>query len=358
MNTTATTPRVLFVANPTAQSGRARPRIERAAAAMRSRGWDVAPCDTEADEGTVPKVAARLDDEGFDVVVYMGGDGTFREAAMGLLASSARVPLGMLPSGTANDQGKSFGVSSDEGALEDNLDVIARGFTVQLDAGEVRVLDAVGGEAVAETMFFDSVGFGLFAEVLRRRNQDRELVDKIPVVREVYRDQLVYAGALLEKYLESFAEDVHLAVEVLVDHEREPRRLEGLVDLVIKNTAIFGGEWVLDRTSEPDDGKMEAVPFVGRRDWLSRAIRDLRGLPIWQEHLNVVGLTHVPSFSGARFDLTFDRAGMPDVMVQVDGEEWRYGRRFIVTVFPGELPLIVPEGFVPSWRKEEAPRRG
>jgi hypothetical protein len=72
---------------------------------------------------------------------------------------------------------------------------------------------------------------------------------------------------------------------------------------------------------------------------------------VWEEHLGALGLSHVPSFAGSRFELTFERPSHPDVMSQIDGEEWRYGRRFVVTVFPNELPLIVPEGHVPEWRR-------
>lgn len=342
--------RVLFVANPTAHTGRAKPRTERAIAALRNRGWDAVMCETEPEEATVAKVAAHLDSEPWDAVIYMGGDGTFREAAMGVLAATKRVPLGMLPSGTANDQGKSFGVSADEGALEDNLDIIEAGHTIDLDCGEVRVLDT-DGSAVAETLFFDSLGFGMFAEILHRRNEDRKKVEKIPLVREIYRDNLVYAGALLEKYLESFTWEPKLELEVWLDDEESPRRLSGLIDVVITNTALYGGEWVLDRDGEPDDGRMELVPFAGRRDWFSKAIRDLRGTPLWQEHLDVLGLKHTENLSAARFDLRFTRPAHPDVMSQVDGEEWRYGRRFLVTVFPRELPLIIPKDFVPSWRR-------
>ena len=53
----------------------------------------------------------------------MGGDGTFREVATGLLDSGRAedVALAMLPTGTANDQGKSFGLDAGEAALERNV---------------------------------------------------------------------------------------------------------------------------------------------------------------------------------------------------------------------------------------------
>ena len=66
---------------------------------------------TEPEGRTVAAVKERIDAGGVDVVVYLGGDGTFAEVAKGILAARTALPLGMLPSGTANDQGLSFGIA-------------------------------------------------------------------------------------------------------------------------------------------------------------------------------------------------------------------------------------------------------
>jgi diacylglycerol kinase family enzyme len=346
--------KVLLVANPSAQSGRANERVNRVTQAMAARAWSVTLCTTEPGGATVTKVARALDaardaSEPFDVVVELGGDGTFREAAMGVLESSSRPPLGMLPSGTANDQGKSFGVSAAEAALEDNLDVIARRFLRDIDVGEIRRLDAHGA-VTHETLFFDSAGFGMQAEVLHRRNVDRERIEQVPLLREVFRDHAVYAGALLKEYVDSFVNHPKLDAHVLVDgavHE-----FTGVLDLIVKNTAVYGGAWVLERDNAPDDGRMELVPFGSRRDLVSKVIRDLKDLPVDPVGLDAsLGLTHATGAKGARFDLTLMRAAEPEIASQLDGEEWISGRRFVVSVLPRALPLIVPKNFEPSWAK-------
>jgi diacylglycerol kinase family enzyme len=263
----------LLVGNPTAQSGRNASRIELARALFKKRR---AACDflaTEPAGRTIAAVTAAVDGGGHRGVIAMGGDGTFREVAAGLLASKRRddVALGMLPTGTANDQGKSFGLDADEESLERNVEVVLLGNETRLDAGVLRSLDERGRE-IGSAVFFDSAGWGISARVLARRNRDRERVEKHEVLREVYRDQLVYAGALLKTFLESYVVDDKFVAHALADDV--VIKLEGLTDLIVKNTRIYAGAWIFDRSARHDDGQFEVVPFRGRRDSLSQEISD------------------------------------------------------------------------------------
>src|SRR5262245_33755168 len=99
----------LLVANPMAQSGRNAARIDRALRALRMAGLESRLLPTAPGGATAPAVRDELDRGEYRCVIAMGGDGTFREAAEGLLGSSRRdeVPLGMLPAGTANNHGRS-----------------------------------------------------------------------------------------------------------------------------------------------------------------------------------------------------------------------------------------------------------
>lgn len=346
---------ILLVGNPTAQSGKNAARIDRARAAMADRGWAVQLMPTEPAGRTVDTLRGRLAQHTPDVCVYMGGDGTFAEVAKGLLRAqgdgSPMPPLGMLPSGTANDQGKSFGISSAEAALAENLDIIGAGHTLRMDAGRVERIDTRTGRVSHADLFFDSVGWGMHPDILAVRNEDRAALRHIPFLRDVYRDHAVYAGAALERYLASWVEPTKFMASV--QHDGGEQVFEGLTDLVIKGTAIYGGEWVLDRHSRPDDGRMELVPMQGRRDMFSKAIRDWKHLPIWQEHLDALGVRHSEGPSARAFEIQLARPGREDVQTQIDGEEWRAGRHFRVEVLPGVLPVIVRAGWVPPWRPRE-----
>jgi len=151
----------LLVGNPTAQSGKNAERIDRALALPREAGVSAELLPTLPGGKTTEAVRSRLDAGGVRAVIAMGGDGTFREVASGLLMSHVKddVPLGMLPTGTANDQGKSFGLEASPEALSANVAAITRGHETRLDAGLIR-----GGELTE--YFFDSAGWGLSARVL------------------------------------------------------------------------------------------------------------------------------------------------------------------------------------------------
>ena len=128
--------KTLLVANPTARSGKAKHYIDQAMRALDDARLEPEFIATLPDGETVGALATRLEAEGASRVGYMGGDGTFAEAAKAIILARERsgidVPLGMLPMGTANDQGRSFGVVAGAKAIEANVEIIAAGIELEL----------------------------------------------------------------------------------------------------------------------------------------------------------------------------------------------------------------------------------
>jgi len=131
----------VLIANPTAHSGKAADWIRHARALLDKAGVAHRFVATEPEGRTIDRVREVIDDDGARVVIYMGGDGTFAEVAKGVLGSqhADAVAMGMLPTGTANDQGKSFGLDPGAGALERNVAVVAAGATVGCDVGRLAI---------------------------------------------------------------------------------------------------------------------------------------------------------------------------------------------------------------------------
>jgi diacylglycerol kinase family enzyme len=258
---------VLF-ANPTAQSGKAAEWIAEARKLLDAAGIDHDFIPTEPHGGTVGLVRRAIEEDGAERVVYMGGDGTFAEVAKGILGSdnASNVAMGMLPMGTANDQGKSFGLRAGFAAIEENIAVIAAGVTTNLDVGRVQRLDEAD-QVTDSDLFFDSMSIGLGAEVLVTRNRDREAVASIPFVRSVYRDKLVYVGALLQKLAASYVGSPTFDLEAEIDGE--VHYYKSIMDVIVKNTHVYGGEWVLAPDAESDDGLFEMVPIATCASWAS-----------------------------------------------------------------------------------------
>jgi diacylglycerol kinase family enzyme len=329
----------LLVGNPTAQSGKTQERIDRVLSLLEAAGIEAELLPTLPHGKTIGAVREALDaNAACRVVIAMGGDGTFREVGAGLYASGARerVALAMMPTGTANDQGKSFGLEATPEALERNVAVIRDAYETKLDVGLVR-----SGDGPAEC-FFDSAGWGLSARVLAQRNKDRALVETLGPLKELYRDHAVYAGAFLKTFLESYVVDDKIAATGLADGA--PIALDGLTDLVVKNTRVYAGAWILDRTSRHDDGAFELVPFRGKRDWASKAIVDLDGNPVTEQLLNEIGIEHSKPIRFSTLELTLQAPdGGADLAAQIDGEEWAASSRIRIDVDARALRLVVPE---------------
>ncbi|MEZ4361028.1 MAG: diacylglycerol kinase family protein [Kofleriaceae bacterium] len=335
----------ILVANPSAQSGKAAEWIRRARALLDERGLAHQLLPTEPGGGTVEKVRAAIDDDAVRLVIYMGGDGTFAEVAKGILASAhpGAVDMGMLPTGTANDQGKSFGLVAGPSALEENVRVIAQGVTTGCDVGELEIERA--SKVIFRERFFDSFSVGLGAASLATRNRDRERASRIPGLSMVYRDHLVYAGALLQRFVESYLIDIKFDLDLVLDDR--VLHFDSLLDVIIKNTRIFGGEWVFDPEIQSDDGKFELVPMAGRRDLTAKLVSTFRHSPLTVEDLRSLGISVADPVAGSRFELTV-RSDGPLPAAQADGEELPAGERYRVVVRPRALRLIVPRDHVES----------
>lgn len=73
----------------------------------------------------------------FDVVVCIGGDGTFSEVVSGINAAGCDVPIGYIPTGSTNDYAASLGLAkAAEQAAADIIDGTPRRFDIGLFGGQ------------------------------------------------------------------------------------------------------------------------------------------------------------------------------------------------------------------------------
>jgi diacylglycerol kinase family enzyme len=330
----------VLVANPTAQSGKAADWIRHARARLDERQIAHKFVATEPEGLTTDRVREVIDEGGARLVIYMGGDGTFAEVAKGILGSqhAADVAMGMLPTGTANDQGKSFGLEAGPSALDRNVEVLAEGYTVGCDVG--RLVIERGLKEIHRDLFFDSFSVGLGAASLATRNRDRERVGRIPGLGMIYRDQLVYLGAVAQRFLESYVVDTKFDLDAVIDGK--VHQFQNLLDVIVKNTKIFGGEWIFDPQSESDDGKVELVPVTGRRDFTAKLLGTMRRVPLGMDDLEMLGIEHAPAIAGTNLELMIRGEGGVLPAAQIDGEEIPAGDRYNVQVVARALRLIVP----------------
>jgi diacylglycerol kinase family enzyme len=336
---------ILLVGNPTSRSGKAAERITEARRLLDGVGLEHEFRSTLPNGETVGLVSRAIAEDGFKTIVYLGGDGTFNEVAKGIYASgrAGDVLLGMLPSGTANDQGKSFGISSSRRDLARNVGIVKTGYTTLLDIGEVTSFTDSGAVAKRD-LFFDSLGWGLSAAILAFRNRELSAVKKMPIWRDMYRDHMVYVRAAVHQLAINWLTRDWFTAEIRVDGEM--RTLDRLTDLVISNTALYAGEWIIDAESRHDDGLFEIAPFQGTSDWTSKLIVHHKRVPLTEELLNRIGVSHTPHLRGSEIEVQILRPNKDKRLpAQLDGDEFPPADHFLVKVLRRRLRIIVPESY-------------
>jgi YegS/Rv2252/BmrU family lipid kinase len=100
------------------------------------------------------------------VVLVAGGDGTISTVIKGLKDES--VTFGLIPTGSMNNIGQSIGLGDD---LQEAVEVINQGHRADMDLGEVN-----------GTVFLESVGFGLVAEIMDRVGEQDSKKEVLRVV--------------------------------------------------------------------------------------------------------------------------------------------------------------------------------
>ncbi len=324
---------VLCVLNPAAGGGLALRRWPRIADALQGFGitWQLL---ADRDPPVGQQVAERLrqNDAGqFAAVVGIGGDGTHSavlNAMMRLKESGPAAPLppyALLPLGTGNDIAKSFNIKVRDaffaGDIRRAAAAIRYGADYYLDLGRV------GG-----VYLVDALTIGLDSTVLREHNRHKKELEKIPFVRRVIRGNLLYTWCALVR----LARQHPLRAEIKVDG-----RLwycGPLLNLVVNNTRVYGGEFVLCPDAYANDGLLELVLFTGHTDYLSKYLLSFRTNPRQIQKM-ADRLSHCAStVQGRRFQIQLSR----EESAQYDGEELPAAGSFDVQVVPRAICLRLP----------------
>jgi diacylglycerol kinase (ATP) len=198
-------------------------------------------------------LAERAVSDGYDVIVAVGGDGTWSNVADRLVASGRTdVALGILPSGTGNDFVRNFG--NDPRDRNEAVRVLAEGHTRAVDVGRVDTLSA--SEHVPDRMearyFLNLIGFGFDLAVIDAAKNARflrgELLYKITALQQLFR----FPG-----------------VEVDLDSECGDNRSSQLLMLTVSNGRFFGGGFPIAPEATVDDGRLHAC-MIGDAPPLTR----------------------------------------------------------------------------------------
>lgn len=251
-----------MIVNPRAGLGLGQPNISQAVDILREAGWQLDVVITQA-AGHALALSAEAVDQGREVVIACGGDGTINEVIQPLVGSETA--LAVIPKGTVNAFAREFGLPREPTAA-------AR----LLGSGGARALDV--GRAVSHAnsrangrYFLLWTGVGFDAEVVRRAALHGHLrMGLLPYVASTVEATLTFEGA---------------EAEIEIDGDVMRQKLLAAIVSNVRGYAIFP----LSPSALPDDGSLDLHLFAG--SGLATKLRLLTSFLLGR-HENSPGFTH------------------------------------------------------------------
>jgi YegS/Rv2252/BmrU family lipid kinase len=222
-------PSTFVLVNPAAGRGRRRARVDQYLALLKRHLGAFDPVITSR-AGEENALLDRALSEPVDCIVAVGGDGTWGAAADRIVASGRRdVALGLLPTGTGNDFGKSLGIRHEH--VEDVVRAIVERTTTTIDVGRVE-----------GRYFLNVIGLGF----------DIAVIDDAAAT-PILRGDLLYRFCALRQLFSFPGREVEIEPA-----GQAPIRVRALM-LTISNANYFGGSFHIAPRASLCDGRLDAV---------------------------------------------------------------------------------------------------
>lgn len=266
--------------------------------------------------GHIRELAVEVASE-VDRVLVLGGDGSLREAAAGLLEldGADRPELGVLPFGTGNVVARELGLPLDPVLA---IDAIAAAGAVDWDVGRAT---ADGG---AVEIFLAMAGFGFDAGISARIDAARR--GRLGARWYRWSANTLYGWCGLRELLRLAPPRFEVSVE-------GEARASRAVSAIASNTRTYGKSMWLSPGARPDDGHLDlhvrerANPLVGA------AVLALAQLQ------RPISSRLATDTSGARARIVSTPGG-PPLSWQLDGDRMEAAREVLLELSPSALRLI------------------
>lgn len=243
------------------------------------------------------ELARRAVDEGCDVVVAIGGDGTMNEVGTALIGSAAT--LGLIPCGSGNGLGRHLSIPGPgKGAFRTLLN------------GRTRLIDT--GTANGH-VFINAMGLGFDAEISDR------------FTRVTRRGLSAYARITLAAWR-------HFEPVALTVRTSETHLVTKAFIAAVANSDQYGNDCYIAPGARVDDGLLDLTIIKPVRFW--------RTLPLAGRLFagKVAGSRDVICLRATQFNLERPTAGL----IHTDGEPRHTAAQIEVTVKPHSLRVLVP----------------
>ncbi len=248
--------KALLIWNPAAGSADFHHHLTEGIHSLERWGWQV-ECAATAARGDATRLARECAQQGYDVAIAVGGDGTINEVVNGLVGSDTA--LGVIPAGTANVYAADVGIPIwshlHPHAVSEAASIIHTGQRRRLDLGRVQLKDG------RERYFFMWCGIGLDAAITHEvRSEDTRRMG----------------------YLAWIIASIMVAVNFMGHGGRVTmggkRRRWRLLWVVVSNGQLYGRLWRIAPTAKMDDGLLDVTVFEGYG--ILSTIRHILGLTL------------------------------------------------------------------------------
>ncbi len=270
-------------------------------------------CDFEIDieltekegKNSAKNLAKKAIEEGFDKIVFVGGDGIIGEGVNGIMQAkdkiSKELTVGIVPTGSGNNFSKALGISKN---IKEAFRIIKEGKKVSVDVGRVN-----------ESYFINCFSLGFDAKINDLANKLKEKYSFLP------RD-LSYLFATLKEIVIKIPN-----YEVKI--ESQEINFEGKIVLIaITNSQSYGGIFQINPEAKISDGKFNLCKILplGKMKAFKTLFLATRG-----QHLKI------PEVKTFLFSFLLKISAKEKIVWEIDGEVKRPQKFFEIKILPKAL---------------------
>lgn len=198
---------------------------------------------------------------GTDFIVVAGGDGTVRKVAVELIdkkKKEKRLPILLLPLGTANNIAKSLGI---QGHVDDIIQHIHNRKLKKFDVGRI-------SGRKKDMLFLESFGFGIFPHLMKRMKDVPEREEGTP------EENLKIALGELHNIVKNYPAQPYTIIidgEPFTDH---------YILIEVMNISSIGPNLNLSPDADPGDGEFELImiPESQRNEFAEHVSNKIDGI--------------------------------------------------------------------------------
>lgn len=251
-----------------------------------------------------------------DIIVVIGGDGTLREVAAGLIQAKATTPVGFIPTGSANVVAREQGIPLQS---DPAIALLTTGRVKYLDVGTLRTHP----QAEDAVVFLAMVEIGFGARVVELTHRLRS--GRLKTLYRQWGDPVYVLASLM-----ALASPTEPSFQLCQDGSPLPGRFRAAI---MANTRCYAKGWAMAPHAHMDDGRLDLVarrrtgPGIFLRAFHAAARRARPPQAFTRYH------------QGQRFRLQSDTP----LTVQMDGDPLPAANWLEISVLPGKLQLIAPQ---------------